>query len=113
MNVTSAYKGDTCMLKDCRRDRPCAHCNRPSHHRSLCLKLFDPQSNPPPESQKVSNVINGKEMMLTSGSQVQMQTATSMVKNLSGSSSALVRMILDSGSQRTYVTEKLAKDLHL
>ena len=52
-------------------------------------------------------------MRLTSSNQVQMQTATSMVKNLSGSSSASVRMILDSGSQRTYVTEKLAKNLQL
>ena len=101
------------LLKDCKRDRPCAHCNRPSHHRSLCSKLFEPQSNPPPESQNVSNVIDAKEMILTSGNQVQMQTATSIVKNLSGSSSASVRMILDSGSQRTYITEKLAKDLHL
>ena len=77
------------------RDRPYTHCNKPSHHRSLCPKLFDPQSDAPPD-QNVSNVIDGKEMMLTSGSQVQMQTATSMVKNLSSSSLALVHVILDS-----------------
>ena len=29
------------VLKDCKRGRPCAHCNKTSHHRSLCYKLFD------------------------------------------------------------------------
>ena len=42
-----------------------------------------------------------------------MQTATCMVRNLSGDSSTSTRMVLDSGSQRTYVTEKVAKDLNL
>ena len=101
------------LLKDCKRDRPCAHCNKPSHHRSLCPKLLEPHPDATPESQNVSNVTDAKEMLLTSGSQVQMQTATSTIKNLSGSSSTSVRLILDSGSQKTYVTEKLAKDLHL
>ena len=86
---------------------------RKNRHRSLCQKLFNVSSNTPSESQNVSNVIDDKEMMLTSGSQVQIQTATSMVKNLSGDASTSVRMILDSGSQRTYVTENLAKKLHL
>ena len=36
-----------------------------------------------------------------------------MVKNLSRDSLISTHMILDSGSQRTYVTERLAKDLHL
>ena len=42
-----------------------------------------------------------------------MQTATTTVKSTQGSSSMPVRLILDSGSQRTYVTEKLAKELKL
>lgn len=93
------------LLKDCKRDRPCAHCNKPSHHRSLCPKLLGSRSDTIPESQNVSNITDAKEMLLTSSSPVQMQTATSTVKNLSGSSSTLVRMILDSESQRTYITE--------
>ena len=51
--------------------------------------------------------------MLASDNQLQMQTATSTVKDVSGSSSVSVRLILDSGSQRTYITEKLTKDLNL
>ena len=50
---------------------------------------------------------------MASSNQVLMQTATSTVKNTAGSLSTPVRMILDSGSQRTYVTEKLARDLKL
>ena len=101
------------LLKDCKRERPCTHCNRTNHHWRLCQKLFNVSSNTPSESQNVSNVIDDKEMMLTSGSQVQMQTAISMIKNLSGNTSTSVHMILDSGSQRTYVTETLAEKLHL
>ena len=42
-----------------------------------------------------------------------MQTATTTVKNIQGSSSRPIRLILDSGSQRTYVTERLAKEVKL
>lgn len=42
-----------------------------------------------------------------------MQTATSIVRNPSGESSTSVHMIIDSSNQRTYVTERLAKDLKL
>ena len=110
--------------KDCRRSRPCAHCGRLNHHRSLCSKLFggvDQPSNRPRESpsidqtevQTVSGVNEEENMMLTSSNQVLMQTALSTVKNISGNTSLTVRIILDSGSQRTYITEKLAKELNL
>ena len=42
-----------------------------------------------------------------------MQTAKSEVKNPTKQKSELVRILLDSGSQRTYVTEKLAEQLQL
>jgi len=45
--------------------------------------------------------------------QVLMQTATTTVTNNPHNKSTCVRMILDSGSQRTYITEKLAKTLKL
>lgn len=44
---------------------------------------------------------------------VLMQTATTVIKNMEGNLSRPVRVILDSGSQRTYVTERLAKDIKL
>ena len=42
-----------------------------------------------------------------------MQTAKSEVKNPTKSKSEIVRILLDSGSQRTYITEKLATQLQL
>ena len=58
-------------------------------------------------------MVEAEEMMLSSGSQVQMQTATSVVTNSLGSPLVSVRIMLDSGSQRTYVTESLARNLNL
>ena len=51
--------------------------------------------------------------MLTSDNGIQMPTATVIVKDVSASSLVSVCVILDYGSQRTYITEKLAKDLSL
>ena len=65
------------------------------------------------EPQNISQVVEVEEIMLSSGSQVQMQTATSVVTNSSGSPLVSVHIMLDSGSQRTYVTENLAKYLNL
>ena len=42
-----------------------------------------------------------------------MQTATSVVTNSLGSPLAYICIMLDSGSQRTYVTETLARNLNL
>ena len=90
------------VLKDCTLDRACAHCGkRKSHHRSLCQKLFKA-----PIEKTESN-------MMASSNQVLMQTATVVVKNSQGNSSVSVRLILDSGSQRSYITESLAKGLKL
>ena len=47
------------------------------------------------------------------GNQVLMQTATTTVGRNPENQSISVRIILDSGSQRTYITEKLAENLKL
>ena len=44
---------------------------------------------------------------------VLMQTATTEIRNSNNSWSAGIRLLLDSGSQRTYITETLAKKLSL
>ena len=52
------------------------------------------------EPHSISQVAEVEQMMLSSGSQVQMQTATSVVTNSSGSPLLSVRIMLGSGSQR-------------
>jgi len=42
-----------------------------------------------------------------------MQTATATIVKNPGDQPAIIRLILDSGTQRIYITEKLAKNLRL
>ena len=108
------------MAKDCQSQRSCAHCGKNNHHRSLCPKLFANNEEKPPESglQAVNtcgevDATTAEEATVVGGSHVLMQTATATISDTSGNQSMPIRMILDSGSQRTYVTEKLAKNLKL
>ena len=108
------------MAKDCQRQRSCAHCGKNNHHRSLCPKLFANNEEKPPESglQAVNtcgevDATTAEEAAVVGGSHVLMQTATATISDTSGNQSMPIRMILDSGSQRTYITEKLAKNLKL
>ena len=48
-----------------------------------------------------------EEALVSSGEMVLMQTAKTEVKNQDKSKCEQARILLDSGSQRTYVTEKL------
>jgi len=111
-------KGHT--AKDCQKQRICFHCGKSNHHRSLCSKLFSSNENKPPESglQTISaqgdvEKTKNEETKVACENQVLIQTATATVLNTPGNKSTPIRMILDSGSQRTYITEKLAKNLQL
>jgi len=98
------------MSKNCAKDKICAHCGKKNeHHRSLCPTVF------PDSDSSLSSIKDSVEAKPTEGTKtnVLMQTITTTVKSTQGSSSKPVRLILDSGSQRTYVTEKLAKELKL
>ena len=59
------------------------------------------------------NAATAEEATVVGGSHVLMQTATATISDTSGNQSMSIRMILDSGSQRIYITEKLAKNLKL
>ena len=54
-----------------------------------------------------------ENVLLSSGESVLMQTATSEVKNPRNNTNQNIRMLLDTGSQKTYITENLAKTLNL
>lgn len=99
------------VLKECKVDRACAHCGKKgNHHRSLCSTLF--QQTPSPQNISVESV-KPEGAMVANTNQVLMQTANAIVKNTQDGSSLSVRLILDSGSQRSYVTESLAKGLKM
>ena len=81
-----------------------------SHHRSLCSTLF--QQLPSPQIISAESP-KPEGAMVASTNQVLMQTATVTVRNTKDNSSVSVHLILDSGSQRSYITESLAKGLQL
>ena len=76
-------------------------------------KLFSNTEEKPPESGLQAVDTQGEEATVVSGSHVLMQTATATISSISGNQSMPIRMILDSGSHKTYITEKLAKSLKL
>ncbi|XP_061176063.1 uncharacterized protein LOC133185014 [Saccostrea echinata] len=104
---------------DCKVDKPCVHCHQTKkHHRSLCnkkIQLLRETSHFVEaeilDSEPVNNI--PENSLLSSGSMVLMQTARIDASDLNGRRVETIRILMDSGSQRTYVTEELASRLNL
>ena len=100
--------------KDCKANKVCVHCQQTNkHHRSLCINKF--QEKPAETAHVVTETISPvtENTLLTSDEQVLMQTATVEVENLEKSGKQTIRLLLDTGSQRSYITEQLADKLQL
>ena len=104
-------------LKDCKTNKVCYHCKQQNnHHRSICPKIFQSEQSVLTYPDSVSNhggdgiAENG---LLSVGETVLMQTATAHIENPYANIASKVRVLFDTGSQRTYITEKLAKNLKL
>ena len=95
--------------KDCKTNKVCVHCQQKNkHHRSLCINKF--QEKPAETAHVVTETISPvtENTLLASDEQVLMQTATVEVENLEKSGKQTIRLLLDTGSQRSYITEQLA-----
>ena len=114
--------------KDCPKRVVCAHCNRRNHHhRSLCPQKFgtaaneqanlaeeiEPEEIEPEEIEPEDDDTHTENSLISSGEMVLMQTARADINNPNNGLKENVRLLLDSGSQRTYVTESLAKEMDL
>ncbi|XP_073249615.1 uncharacterized protein [Porites lutea] len=100
--------------KDCKANKVCVHCQQKNkHHRSLCINKF--QEKPAETAHVVTETISPvtDNTLLASDEQVLMQTATVEVENLEKSGKQTIRLLLDTGSQRSYITEQLADKLQL
>lgn len=104
------------LLKDCKVSKPCFHCQKVgNHHRSLCPKKFSSNE----ESETLAMFTDPlmapetESSLLVSGKQVLMQTALADTVNLNTSNKQCTRLLLDCGSQRTYISEDLVKKLQL
>ena len=107
------------MAKDCKKGKACVHCGETNdHHRSLCKKKFATNVSNVHLTEEIEEFSEGfacagEEALVSSGEMVLMQTAKAVIKSPNNSEVENVRILLDSGSQRTYVTESLAHKLKL
>ena len=98
--------------KDWKTRKVCVHCRQKNkHHQSLCINKF--QEKPTETANVVTEPISTitENTLLASDEQVLMQTATAEVDNLEKSRRQAIRLLLDTGSQRIYITEQLAEKL--
>ncbi|XP_060575739.1 uncharacterized protein LOC132733143 [Ruditapes philippinarum] len=109
------------LQKECKWNKKCVYCGEHNiHHRSLCPSKFKHQSvvesvslseETCAEEKDISEV--NENVMISAGEMVLMQTATTEVNNPNGNGAQNIRVLLDCGSQRTYITQKLADNLKL
>lgn len=108
---------------NCTRSKACVHCGEMnSHHRSLCPKKFRIKVSSVHLSEEISDdqgniadqsVHRCENALISSGEMVLMQTAKTEIRNPQRKIGQVSRVLFDSGSQRTYISESLAKQLKL
>ena len=110
------------MSKECKSKKLCVHCGSfNAHHRSLCPKKFDVKNTEANVAYKCSNMIEESAetkstelpALVSTNEMVLMQTAKVEVSDTNRDNWEHVRLLMDSGSQRSYITESLAKKLKL
>ncbi|XP_045176576.2 uncharacterized protein LOC123537084 [Mercenaria mercenaria] len=112
------------MSSECKSSKACVYCGEVNvHHRSLCDKRFAGKrkvegvhfcSDDAIQSNSETECTTGEESgLLSYNESVLTQTATSEVKSPEKENGGSVRLLLDSSSHRTYVTEHLVKRLGL
>ena len=105
------------VAKECALNRTCVYCGEANaHHRSLCPIKFKPKISNAYLSSEINEGVNEcnqveENVLMSSVEIVLMQTPTTNMKNLNDSRSKHTRILLDSGFQRTYITENLAEKL--
>jgi hypothetical protein len=116
------------MSRSCRSRKPCKHCSIKGHHPSLCRKKYPSDDGDPSDDQEqsksekvglnaVAPVFTPQTPVISGGDKSKiayMQTAVVQVSSPHNPSSTVkARLILDTASSRTYVTEALCKKLKL
>lgn len=117
-------------IASCKRLKSCYYCKRLKHHHSsLCPDQFTITSAMATNPKTTSTAAQSKTTTATTtsrqestpisvsilapGESVLLQTASTEIRSPDGTTSAKIRLILDSGSQRTYITKAMAKRLKL
>ena len=95
-------------VKDCDSHKKCRHCHK-RHHQSICDRSPLPEPTKPLE---ITQTTNNTSNVAWSSGLVLLQTARAVASGEDGSSMN-IRILFDTGSQRSYVTEALCKCLRL
>ncbi|XP_053392033.1 uncharacterized protein LOC128554743 [Mercenaria mercenaria] len=122
------------MSPDCKSKRMRVHCKKSNvHHRSLCpvkfrkapihesVNLLEERACVSEESVETREIpinstdggVCNESALLSSNEIVMMQTSRTEIWDTEGLNKENVRILLDSGSQSTYITERLATSLNL
>ena len=103
--------------KNCTVKKACVYCKqRNIHHRGLCITKFPVEKSSEMAhsvTEPLSATVATEHTLLSSDEQVLMQTTTVEVENLQRSRQVTTRLLLDTGSQRTFITNELAEKLQL
>ena len=102
--------------------KPCTCCGRKAFHNRCCPEKLASQpansntgpSNSTSDSTSKSDNSNATttQSLLASGEKVLLQTATMSLQTLDGRGTIMARVLLDSASQRTFMTNQLAQKLN-
>ncbi len=87
----------------CKMKRTCVYCKSDLHHRSFCPHQFK-------DGQEIHTTA-AESGLLATGEKVIMQTARALMHG--NNRSVEIRLMFDGGSQRSYITERLADTLGL
>ena len=98
--------------RKCNKRRSCFKCKSAFHHTAICTKSsVNPAATE--EIVEMGSNENSVTSLVSSRTSVLLQTAEAVMSDTSERISQPVKILLDSGSQRTYVTQKMVKKLNL
>ena len=106
--------------RECSSTKTCRLCHK-KHHQSICNSLL-PQAEPfAPSSSSTQSIVPSQDVKNSvtttstnnGGRTVLLQTARAIATNNDTNSTTQVRILFDSGSQRSYVTERVCAKLRL
>ena len=104
----------------CKRQKPCHYCKKVGHNRALCLtrdkrepKNAENGMIAGDESENEEETLIEEEGLLSAGENVIMQTALIEAMDGDESTSETTRVLMDTGSSRTYITQDLVEKLKL
>ena len=111
ISLKEGHLAEECKLQN----KVCVHCGeKKKHHRNLRPKKFEITKTPGIErNENDENITPHEHNLVAVGEKIVIQTALATVKNTETLRSEKTRILMDTGSQRTYITKELADNLQL